>query len=475
MTEKLVWGLFIITTIIIASIILLLGKIQPAGDIVEYYGSTVSLLSHGNVSLTDKDQKEIEKVLSPEYFKDPQYYIRGSDGKRYPVHFVFYSFLLLPARIFLNILQANPLLSFPVTNLIILTLTVYFIFKYYIRENIRRLQLLVLVYFSPLLFFITWPGPDLYVASFLLLALYSLFAKQYFITTMLVVLASWHSQPIGFIAIAVYIYYLYESIKPKIDAALIIQAVLLGILILLPYLYNYVQFGVWTPWVLIDNGWTKINGFGLQNIRIGKFLEQFLDPNIGLVWYAPVVFFIGFYTLVRLIKKEIHLLVCAIFFLFTALLYQTNPAWHYGTAGFGPSRHILFFLPFLIYLALRGLASFRYSGIKIILLILLGVWQIFSLDINGFLLPDFRNTLYHSPYAEYLLNNYPELYSPTSEIFIDRTNHTDFDYLTSAVYKNGELCKKAYILSDDVSKLITECNFIPKNNLNKTEGIYVNY
>ncbi len=487
MSSKLFWGLFGIIHIFLLGYLFFFTRPQQAGDIVEYYGMTVSLLNHGDVRLTDNDRIEVEKILSPLYFSDPQYYIKGVDGGRYPVHFVFYSYLLLPARIFLFFLSANPLLSFSITNFWILTVTLIVTFICYIKDNKSRIMLFLLVYFSPILSFITWPGPDLYYVSLMLISLFAFFKKEYFIAAILSSFASWHSQPLIFIPISFSLLIILQSFFQKrgINKDLVIQILLIGFLTVFPYFYNFLQFGVFTPWTIFDNFWTRTYGFGLQNIGIRKLFEQFFDPNIGLMWYAPLVFFLGIYYCVKNIKYDQRIIFLVPAFIITAFLYQTNPAWHYGTAGYGPTRHILFFLALFIYFAYKQIIKIEISFNKLLLLIFLFLWQIYTLVVNGFLSPDFRNTLKHTPFARYILDNYPAIYNPTPEIFADRTDSTDLDHPTSAFYLYKDFCRKAYVLPSDIDKLLSECGFIPKEkreyiieSLKKAkpyEGVYVNY
>ena len=105
MANKIIWGIFFAITALLFTYILFFVKLEPAGDIVEYYGITESILNHGSIELTKQDEQILSRTLHPEYFKDPQYYIKGKDSNRYPVHFPFYSFLALPVRIVLIFLQ----------------------------------------------------------------------------------------------------------------------------------------------------------------------------------------------------------------------------------------------------------------------------------------------------------------------------------------------------------------------------------
>lgn len=500
-----------ISTILILGLALALSAfvlhkpVQQAGDIVEYYGVTQSLANHGGISLTQIDQKNLETVLHPAYFSDPQYYVTGRDGARWPVHFFFYSLLLIPIRLGLQLFSAPELYTLSLTNILILTVTALFVVHNFLQHNRSRMLFLILFYLSPLLFFITWPGADLLYICLLLISVFYFFEKNYFKAALFASVASWQSQPLAIIAVFMTLYYVEIAFRQrgrnkKSVLQILISSFYLLILIALPYLYNLYAFGVLTPWTRFENGWTFINGFGMQNIRISKLFEQFFDPNIGLFWYAPLLGLLVLYILVRFVQKlslptsevvrhNFHKIVLFGVFVCTAFFYQTNPAWHYGTAGYGPTRHILFFIPFLIvwilssWLALplkaqqRGVQDqskdsgvTRLSGLHRMTLALLVIIQLYALSLNGFVTPNFEHTLHNSPYAAFILNTMPRLYNPTPELFVDRTSHTDLDHPTSAVYKYNGVCKKAYILQTDAQLLINECRNIPENILEKVDN-----
>jgi hypothetical protein len=486
MANKIIWGIFIILTLFLTGYILFFVKLEPAGDIVEYYGITESFLNHESFKLSSQDQQNLSLALHPEYFQDPQYYIKGKDGNRYPVHFFFYSILALPIRIILIFLQRDELKTLAITNLVILTVTSFWIMRKFLTVPFQRIVFLTVLYLSFVISFIIWPGPDLFYVCMLLLSVFYFYKKRYLPTVIFTAIASWHSQPLIIIALAALgNYFLSETLKKinneryfQISWKIFITSALLFFLILIPYFYNLAVFGLLTPWTIIENGWTKLNGFGLQNASFKKLYEQFFDLNIGFFWYAPIIFLTGcFFFFKSLISDKREWLVF-LTLIVTAFFYQTNPAWHYGTAGYGPTRHILFILPFLIYFIVKYLKTSK-AGLLAFSIIIIS--QIYTLSLNGFITPKFENTLYNSPYASFVLNNFPQLYSPTPEIFVDRTNHTDLDYITSAIYVSDGFCKKAYILKSDIEYLKKKCGSIPPEsekqleNKSMTEGVYVNY
>ncbi len=467
--------LFIVITFFLTCFFVWYPPISYGGDIVEYFGMTQSFMNHGTFDLTSQDKEDLKRYLHEGYFVNPKtakekggflYYLDTTFGQ-YPVHFVAYSLLVVPFRIALGLAGLPEISALRLTNLFLLSLCVWLILKLFTKTTFQQYIFLACVYLSPILWFIIWPGPDMWYISLLLVAIFLFFHKHYEGSIFVTAIASWHSQPLIIIALAALFYYVYQSLRfpfvegkrhVSIHSKNLIVSMAFLFSLSVPYLWNYALFGVLTPWTILQDGWTQLNGFGLQNISLQKLYEQFFDLNIGLFWYAPALLVLSTYLLIRVftIHKSVLVVVTAV--LATALFYQTNPAWHYGTSGYGPTRHILFVIPFLIYL----ISSFAHKNLlyKLFFAVILLV-QIPILAMNGFLAPDFLNSLRHSPHAVFVLNNTPFLYNPTPEIFVDRTNHTDLKVIETAIYKENGTCKKAFVVITDKKRLSEECGFIP--------------
>lgn len=456
MTHRVPFILTILVGVAVFLYFLTVYTLVPAGDIAEYFGVTQSLLSHGTIMLTSDDIVMLKPILHGEYFTDPGYYLYGRDGNRYPVHFIAYSFFLIPMRMVLTWFHFSPLLTFPLTNLCILFATLLFCMKRFFHSYTKQVFFPLLMLFSPILFFIVWPGPDLLVVCLITIALCFIWGKEYIPAGFLLAFASWQSQPLAPLACIGALLSLSQRRNVKRIALFLLT---LGI-VAVPYLYNLVIFGALTPWTLFQDTWTKTYGFGLQNISLKKLFEQFFDPNIGIFWYMPLGTIIGIgYLLWKGIKQRWYWGI-GIFAVMTAFFFQTNPAWHYGTSGYGPTRHILFIVPLFAILSLEWIVSLKQKRVFITIVTLYFIIQSVPLTWNGWLTPQFDHALYQSPAAQYVLNTIPQWYNPTPEIFIDRTNHTDTDRLSTAVYTFDNKCKKAYIANGNIEPVLKICGYI---------------
>ncbi len=472
------------------------------GDIFEYFGMTETFINHASVDLNSQDYQNLKQYLGVDFFseingfgeKNEQtkggflYYIPGKDGKRYPVHFILYSLLAVPFRLTLRFFHLNELFTFTLLNISIITSSLWFIMRRYLRTHLwRQIVLLGLVYTSPLVFFIAYPGVDIYYTMLLLIAIFAFFNSEFILSLVLVVLASWHGQTLVLLAGFGYLWmtirsFSYDKIGNIIVYPLhgftrnVIVGTVLLVLAALPYVMNLLIFGVMSPWSILKDGWTTIYGFGIQNVSLQRLFEQFFDLNIGLFWYAPALCIAGGYLFLKLASKNKTYWLIFAAIVVTAFSYQTNPAWKYGTAGFAPTRHVLYVIPFLIY----AIITYARLGKKHLVLLSIPIlMQFFALQQNSYLTPVYYNSLFHSTYARFILDRWPSLYNPTPKIFVDNTTHTDKKFITTAIYKDESgKCLKAYVTTTDKLMLSNECgknivvDSLPEDELSSRKANY---
>lgn len=472
MLKKIAWLTFLMVTFLIGLVFLTTKRVHYGGDIVEYFGITESFINHGSLDLNLIDQLNLEGRLGKGYFENPEYYLQGRNEKRYAVHFPLYSLLNVPTRIVLKTFGIDAYQTFRWTNLFILTITSFIILKYFLKSDFQKIVYLIIVYLSPLIWHLVWPGPEIFSLSLILLSIFFFFEKNIVWAIIISALASFQSQPlivIPLIYLATYFWQKYQK-GGNFDAFLnsITQKEILFslgafVLIFLPNFYYLQIFGSYSPYA-------KLTGVGLQNFTLKKFFELFFDLNIGLFFYAPVIFIVGFYNLYQAVKKDKNNFWFLIMMVFLSVLYLTNTNWNNGTAGFGPTRYALPVLPFLIYFYLKS-AKTNFKNYLVLTAIIIS--QLLILSFNGFLMPDLENTLEHTPMAKFVLNNFPWAYNPTPEIFVERTSHQEGGFWGTTIYKNRDKCKKAYVLKTKTDKVIQECGFIPEKYSNKLKNEFL--
>jgi len=460
-------SLFWLVTIVLFLFYLNYPNIQNAGDVIEYYGTTESILNHGGINLTPQDKSALSSSISPGYFNDNQYYLTGKNGEKYPVHFAGYSLMMVPMRLALRSIGQDERMTFVFTNLLILTLTVFYLFRYFVVKRWQQLLLLLGIYLSPFISFISWPGPELMIMCLLLLSVFLLYKEQYLFALLFAVLATWQSQPLIIIPFFYCLVALYAAITHK-DIKMISAVVVVGGLVFIPNLLNILLFGTLSPWTLFSGK----HLVSVSNITTQKFLELFIDPNLGLVWYGPFLLMGGLIIIIKRASVDLKTALLLTTLLLVALAYETNANWNNGTAGFGPTRYIIFMIPYLIYFITTYLSKNLTSAIILGLTI---VVQFLTLSVNGGLSPQFVNSLYHTPYSQYILKTMPEWYNPTAEIFVERTLHTEPDSLIKATYKEGTACFKTFVPQGQTENS-SSCLAQKKVSLFElSKGLYISY
>lgn len=463
MKNKLFWGLFSLLFIVFFGYFIFEPKINYGGDLIEYFGMSESFSNHATFNLTEIDKQHLVERFGPEYFKNVEYYPANSKGERYSSHFFFYSLFLAPTRLLVRLFQQDEMKAFRITNLLFLFATLLFLFRTYIKKFDQRIILLLLVLLSPIAQFIIWPGPELMYTCFILLALVFFLNNKQWLGIVFAFFASWQSQPLMFIPLSMIATYTFTLWKEKkLNARTLFLLEILFVLIFFPNLYYLLIFGKPTPFAVT-------NIVGASNFTLQKVIEVILDPNIGLFFYLPVITVMGLYYMT--LHKEsfvnklflIGSLITPLFF-FPAIIN-----WNHGTTGYGPTRYALYIMPFLIYYFVR---SFKLSTRSIGIMGLFVITQVFVLSFNGYYMPTLDNSFQHTPYAQFLLNNFPAWYNPTPEIFIERSSGKELANIDTVVYKNNGVCKKAYVLFNRTQKAVEECGPIPNQYIQALDDGY---
>ena len=471
--NKLFWLIFSIITFGLVLFFIINPEIKYGGDIVEYYGNSESFINHLSFNLTDSDKAKLIERLSQGYFDNPEYYIKGLDGQRYTVHFPLYSVMLVPGRLFLRAIGQDEYKTFQMTNLFILTLLSVFILLSFIKSPVNRFAYLIAVYASPIIWHLVWPGPEIFEFSMILLSIYLFFhgrQMEKVAAIVLSALASYQSQPILFIPLAyMIIMYWNKYVSKKTVNRLtlrqdILIAVVLLIFIAVPNIYYYAVFGVLSAWF-------KLTDVGFENSSLKKSIELFFDPNLGLLFYMPILFIEGITGFIKSLFKSVESRILLIMLSLATSFYLINTNWNNGTAGYGPTRYAMHLLPLICYFFLENLIKVRKAWIVLSLVV---IGQLYVMSFNGWLVPDFEKTVKHSPIAEFILKRYPSIYNPTPEIFVERTTGQEGGYWNSTAYLDNGKCLKAYILKTDIQRIVDQCGDITERDLTRLENTYLN-
>lgn len=440
------------------SLLILAGMfvIKPAirGDGQEYLLISESFFNHLTPDLREADIKSFEASMNKSGIEYSAAYgksfFEARDGKKYSFHFWLYPLSALPAKLILRFFGLNEIMALQITNsllLIVALLSVCFLAR---LSDTQKLLFFLLLVCSPILWFVHWTHPEIFSVAFVTISIAFMTAGRLDLATLCASIAATQSQQLLLFALFVWLRGIASS-KSRVRDFFILSA--LALPAILPNLFYYFMYG--TPSLIYSSGKAS-----LGNLSLFRVYELFFDLNIGLVSYIPITMFLFFFlaaagALSGKSRLGLHvlLLLCGMF-----LVSSSTINWNHGTSG--PSRYAIVALPLIFYVVVDNLGELVSK--KLLPLLLFGViLQLVIVMLGGGLNPQI-SYVDHSYSAKLVLDNFPQMYSPSQEIFCERTNHVDGGCDGMAVYFQGKRCRKALVGCEQIGELEKACGRLPK-------------
>jgi hypothetical protein len=430
------------------------------GDGGEYHLMAESLLRHGTPDVRAGDVRslagrEVRYGAGIDFAMTLTAYFEARTGRWYSYHFWGYSLLTVPARAVLRLLQQNDLKSLQVTNALAFLLALHQVLwsgAFRARAGVLVAWLAAL---SPAVWFVLWAQPESFCFALVLLGLVWARAGRRYAPILCVALAAMQNPPLVLLVIALWVEALRTAPDARARARAILPASLAALPVVWPFAFFEWRFGV--PSVIARES----TNASLASLR--RVYELFFDLNLGLAPYAPLVVALFILSLAR---RGGRLLGAGRVLLLAAMAYACSVTanWNHGTSG--PSRYTIWMLPVLLVgigeadeawgdsagawprRSWRVLAA---AAVAVQLLIVAG---------RGGLVqpPDF---LSHSYAARFVLRHRPAWYNPSPEIFVPRTNGTDFNPEAPAVYMERAECRKVWVRPAHARLLMDACGRLP--------------
>lgn len=457
------------------------------GDSTEYIFTLESFYNHGSFEQRTHDADKILELVKTndnseyEFLSENRYsgYFEGIDGNLYSYHFWGYSLANWPIKIMFKILGLNELSVFQVTNSIFLALAVSLFYFLTRRLKFSKLITLALI-FNPIIFYISFPHPEVYTYSLIVLSFGFLLHRNFFIAALLASIASTQNPPLlvlaGFFAL---IGILHKKNFRKLNGIYIKKIFfdfcsfsfsLLPAII--PYIFYYIFFK--TPNLI-----SSVGGTDFKLISAKRIFELFFDPNIGMFFYLPVLSVLAFiFTGISIYKIALFLfkkrgeiksdfLIAGLFVVLVLMLALSASTQNWNHGMIGPSRYALWsIIPIFIIIVLLGIQKIKAKRLLDILLILNLLVSLIVVFYAGFITPNGRfGPAGMNPQSRLILNLIPSSYNPSPEIFKGRVlcNSGDKDIVCEypIIYREEKIgeCKKALIrnLDEDKKRLKELC------------------
>jgi len=377
-----------------------------SGDGHEYLYMMEALARHGSPDLRDSDKAAVVGVLDPQHperlqmerHNYPGFPVARRDGKLYALHFFAYSLSAVPARFALDAVGVSPRAALQVTNGLWLLAGLFVALFLSRRPLAERLTFAALAGVSPVAWYLTFSGTEVYSWSLAMMGLVALGDRRYILSGLLFGASALQNPSILLLGGAAAGSAVLAGHWWRGIAAAAVSAIGLVPMAFCQYLYGQPS--------LIAEGYTDWRLIGGD-----RTLGLFTCLNQGLLPYMPVLLLAFAAGLVRAVGRRAapELLVAAAL---CGMLVSVQVQKNWNSDGCGMMRYLVWMLPAFAWVASAGIGR--------------GWWVVLpaAIVVQGSILaldpPTTEGYTAHRPVAAWVLAHYPRLYTPDPEIFVER-------------------------------------------------------
>jgi hypothetical protein len=440
-------------------------------DSAEYMLTAESLFNHGTPNVHPADLLSFGRIavrhpLEGDFGRPLSHYMSAPDRRLYAAHFWAYPALALPAKLVLRLSGGNEFKAFQITNVLFaLGALAHVLFLSGLSPGARRL-LATLLAASPFLPFLLWPHPEVVTGALVTSSLVFRHDGRRVAAVLTMALASLQAAPLALAGALFWAEgaWAARSLGRNAGLGAIGRLTLAVAPALLPALFALLAFGHASPLVLAG-------AYDARHVSVFRALELLFDLNLGLLPYVPLTLTLALTLALRRLatwraepdrRPSPAWLLAALAFVAVASTGAAN--WNHGTVG--PSRYGLWLLPFLCVLLAEGVvdakARLRRATLSLALLAALSQAAI-AFARGGVHAPE--DYTRHTVVARWALDRWPALYNPTTEIFIERTEHREINpdrlWTEPVVYRSAAGCRKAWLQKRQVAVVTESCDGPP--------------
>lgn len=394
------------------------------GDDQEYLTLTTSFMLHHSPEFEPGDQNATLAALPPMWRESlakkfspgpaPGAYYPASNRKYYAFHFFTYSAAVAPVR---KLLEGGPDASraHQYFNLIALSLSLASMLLV-ARPSVFWVML-ALGSLTPVLWFTTYASTETFVFSLCLAAASCHLADRGVLAISLVAIAATQYQPLALLALFLCVQWLWTNrSRWRRRPFAVLGALASAAVVFVPGIFYYAHFGV--PNLIAREGLVS-----LRFVSFRKFAGLLVDLNGGLLIYAPGVLLFLVVTAgwaIAHARRDAWNLGLLLTVLLTLAASTVQRNWNHPT--FGISRYALYGIaPALMFIGCEvRRRNVDWRALGVLLVVALGL-QVLVHRANGWLAYHGNDAGHHSPAAMYVLERWPWLYAPHSEIFCERS------------------------------------------------------
>lgn len=394
------------------------------GDDQEYLTLATSFMRHQSPELEPGDVEATLAAIRPSWQRSltkkfppgtaPYAYFLAENGKYYAYHFFTYPAAVAPVR---RLLEGGPhaTRSHQYFNLIALSLALLSLLL--IAALPVFWVMLPLASLTPVLWFSTYASTEAFVFSLCLASAAFYLSCRGVLAILCMSVAATQYQPLALLALFLFVKWVWTKRSSLRRQPLPLLAAVASVaLVFAPGLFYYVHFGV--PNLIAREGLV-----GSRFATFQKFVGLFIDLNGGLAFYAPAVTLFSIVAAawaIARVRRNAWSLALLVTVLLTLAGSTVQRNWNHPT--FGISRYALYAIaPALMFIGgeLRD-RKIDWRVLAGLLAVALGLQALVHHE-NGWIEYHANDAAHHSRLATYVLEHWPSLYAPHSEIFCERT------------------------------------------------------
>jgi hypothetical protein len=412
------------------------------GDASEYLHMTHGWINHWSPDLRPEDGNTAEPILEAMGYTDYAFgrgYYGTDNGRLFSSHFWLYSLAMVPATLFMRLIKGNEFAAFQLTNVLFFMAAIAVALRYGEGNRFVFLGLSVL---SPVLWYLRWPGPEVYTWSFVSMSLALATAKRYSPAALCAALAATQNQSLVFLVAFIVFLALNTG-----HLATIASTVAAGLFSLAPVVFTYAFYGHLSPFT----------AFGLVDpslISPQRTTSFLFDLNQGMLPYVPFLLVsLAAVTFMIATRRDFIGLCALITIAFVILPTEAQPNWNGGQMGM--ARYAVWVVPICAWLVSQHVPSGR--NMNRLFAVVFAV-EVALLTYHS----NHMNYLTHTPLAAYILETAPALYDPDPEIFAERLLEYDGVELGNAHTKPREPAERSPLpiafvsKTGDVTKILSD-------------------
>ncbi len=398
------------------------------GDVGFYYAYIKGLAEHASPAIQPESLSLSISLFGVDISKS-DLLLHSVSGNSYGAHFFFYSLLCVPAYNFLHLLNIDPVRSFQLTNAFFDVILIWYIL--FLRSTPEKFNYLIAAVFllSTGSIYFQWCGPELLTAMLLVVASVEFCLGRYSTCALFAAFASLQNPSAIFMSVPAVLLigkdfasnFLEKSFCKKFFKDLMVLLVSFVIL-LLPYVWSYVNFKTFNPIV-------KLGYIDYSLISFERLWALYFDISQGVIVGVPFLMFVLPCVLIgRFIQsptgfclKEIDFLIVSSLLMSIPVLAQTN--WNAGGVVF--MRYASWVAMPLVVWAVHSLTFEAVPYNKYILTLGLAVQVFVAFSIGGFSLDRLGSYLSFRSYVNSIWHYNPHLYNPIPQVFSKRITKVD--------------------------------------------------